>query len=147
MAKSHRNKVTKKNIQSSPEPQALTEDWVVQAFSAIAHDKRLAILRLLLRHAPGVLSAGEVARVFKIPPSTLSFHLSRLEHAGLVQSHRQQRNIYYQVDLMVIRQLAGFLLEECCRETKSKAQVAALLASARHEDEWKMNMSASAELN
>ena len=146
MAKAHRNQTTADGKPPSG-PDNLAEDWIVRAFSALAQETRLAILRLLLRHAPGELSAGQVARAIQIPPSTLSFHLSRLERAELVQSCRRHRNIYYQVNLLTTRNLAGFLLEECCRETKSKAQLAAFLAGVYREQAWKENTPAATDLN
>ncbi len=146
MAKAQKNETTADSPPSSGSDN-LAEDWVVRAFSALAQETRLAILRLLLRHAPGELSAGDVAQAVQIPPSTLSFHLSRLERAELVQSCRRHRNIYYQVNLIATRDLAGFLLEECCRETKSKAQLAAFLSGVDQEQVWKKCASTNTDLN
>ena len=47
-------------------------------------------------------------------PSTLSGHLSILKRAGLLQSTRKQREIYYAADLVTVNTLVRFLLEDCC---------------------------------
>jgi arsenate reductase len=44
----------------------------------------------------------------------LSFHLSALERAGLVQSTRQGRHVIYAVRIAGLRSLFGVLSETCC---------------------------------
>ena len=60
------------------------------------------------------MSAGELAAQLRQAPSTLSFHLSALELAGLVHSTRQGRHVIYAVRLAGLRSLFGFLTETCC---------------------------------
>lgn len=100
----------------------------VGALSALAQDTRLAVFRLLVREsdegvAAGVargrmaegLSAGVIAEQLKVPPATLSFHLAKLEHAGLIKARRRSLNIFYSADHDGIRALLGFLTEDCCQ--------------------------------
>lgn len=103
----------------------------VEALSALAQDTRLAVFRLLLRESgeggvdgpgnpnkggPGEgLSAGVIAARLKVPPATLSFHLAKLEHAGLIKSRRRSLNIFYRADHAGIRALLGFLTDDCCQ--------------------------------
>lgn len=82
---------------------------------ALAHDTRLAVFRLLVRHGRGGLPAGRIAEQLDVPPPTLSFHLSQLVAAGLVGSRRESRSIVYAVDFGAIHGLLGFLTENCCR--------------------------------
>jgi len=60
------------------------------------------------------MAAGELAAALKVAPSTLSFHLSALEQAQLVQSTRQGRQIIYAVRFHGLRQLLSYLTETCC---------------------------------
>ncbi len=85
------------------------------ALSALAHETRLAVFRLLIREGSGGLPAGEVAARLEVTPATLSFHLAQLERAGLLSSNRRSRQIVYRVDLGGTRQLLAFLTEDCCQ--------------------------------
>ncbi len=98
----------------------------VEALSALAQDTRLAVFRLLVRESgEGVagngdgnargLSAGVIAERLRVPPATLSFHLTKLEHAGLITSHRRSLNIFYKPDHAGIRALLQFLTDDCCQ--------------------------------
>lgn len=83
-------------------------------FSALAQESRVRILRLLIAAGPSGMRAGEVQQQIGMPSSTLSFHLSALEQAGLVQSTRQGRTTVYAVRLLGLRQLVTFVTETCC---------------------------------
>ncbi len=87
----------------------------VLGLSALAHETRLAVFRLLVREEPGGLPAGEVASRLQVTPATLSFHLAHLERAGLLLSNRRSRQIVYRVDLDGTRRLLAFLTEDCCQ--------------------------------
>jgi DNA-binding transcriptional ArsR family regulator len=62
----------------------------IAALSALAHENRLAVFRLLVRAGPDGVPAGEIAAELGVPNATLSFHLTQLRHAGLV-SFRSMR--------------------------------------------------------
>ncbi|MHB1951838.1 MAG: ArsR/SmtB family transcription factor, partial [Acidiferrobacteraceae bacterium] len=66
---------------------------VVQALAALAQDSRLAVFRLLVQAGPDGLAAGVIAGRLGIPPATLSFHLARLAHAGLIHARRHSRSL------------------------------------------------------
>lgn len=86
----------------------------VDALAALAHDARLAVFRLLVQAGREGLPAGEIGAALAIPPNALSFHLTRLRHAGLVAARRQGRRIVYAADFAAMRRLVGFLTENCC---------------------------------
>ena len=86
----------------------------VEALSALAHGSRLAVFRLLVRAGPDGLPAGEIAREVGALPNTLSSHLTILAHAGLIRSRREGRSILYSADYDGMRDLLGFLMEDCC---------------------------------
>ena len=84
------------------------------ALSALAHDTRLDVFRLLVKAGPDGLSAGNIASSLGIPAPTLSFHLKELRNAALVQSEREGRSLVYAPDFGAMRDLVGFLTENCC---------------------------------
>ena len=82
--------------------------------SALAQSTRLDTFRLLVRHEPNGLAAGEVARRLDIPQNTMSAHLAILARAGLLKSERHSRSIIYRADLESLRRLMLFLVNDCC---------------------------------
>jgi DNA-binding transcriptional ArsR family regulator len=89
----------------------------VDALSALAHDSRLAIIRLLVPEGPDGLPAGEIGRKLVIPASALTFHLTRLRYAGLVSARRNGQQMIYAVAYDGMQRLVGFLTENCCQNT------------------------------
>jgi ArsR family transcriptional regulator, arsenate/arsenite/antimonite-responsive transcriptional repressor len=84
------------------------------ALSALAQPTRLKTFRLLVRHEPDGLPAGEVARQLDIPQNTMSAHLAVLTRAGLAVSERHTRSIIYRADLSRLRELTLYLVRDCC---------------------------------
>ena len=87
----------------------------VAAFAALGQEHRLAVFRMLMEAGPAGMRAGEIAERLGTPASSLSGHLATLERAGLLQSWRVQRAIYYAVDVAGTRDLVTFLTRDCCR--------------------------------
>ena len=65
----------------------------VAALSALAHEGRLSIFRLLVQAGQGGMAAGDIARSTGALPNTLSSNLNILSSAGLVTSRRDGRSI------------------------------------------------------
>ncbi|AJP71694.1 ArsR/SmtB family transcription factor [Sphingomonas hengshuiensis] len=86
----------------------------VGALSALAHEQRLAVFRLLVKAGPEGLSAGAIAEALQSAPSSLSFHLAHLHRAGLVSQRRESRSLIYTASYDSLVGLIGFLLEDCC---------------------------------
>lgn len=87
---------------------------VVEALGALASEPRLAVYRLLVKRGPeGYTPSGLSARL-EVPAPTLSFHLKELVQAGLIESRREGRNLYYSPNFERVRDLVGFLNENCC---------------------------------
>lgn len=86
----------------------------VRALGALAHDHRLAAFRLLVQAGTEGLPAGLIAERLDIAPSSLSFHLAALVHAGLVTQRRQSRLVLYRADYAAMGALMGYLTENCC---------------------------------
>jgi DNA-binding transcriptional ArsR family regulator len=86
----------------------------VQVLSALAHEHRLGVFRLLVAAGEGGANAGDIAEALGLPPSSLSFHLAALESSGLVRATRDGRFIRYRVEPDAVRALLAYLTEECC---------------------------------
>lgn len=86
----------------------------ITALGALAQETRLDIFRLLVRHAPKGLPAGTIARHFRLPSPTLSFHLNVLAAAELVRPEKNGRSISYSANLESVNALMSFLMENCC---------------------------------
>lgn len=86
----------------------------VGALAALAQESRLALFRLLVQAGPHGLAAGQIARRLGIAPSTLSFHLKELTHAGLITSNQEGRSVIYAANFGTMARLLGYLSENCC---------------------------------
>ncbi len=85
------------------------------AFAALSQGTRLDVFRLLVTEEPNGLPAGEIARQLAVPHNTMSTHLAVLTRAGLIRSERQSRSIIYRANIGSVRELATFLMKDCCR--------------------------------
>ena len=92
----------------------MESESAISALSALAQATRLDVFRLLVRHEPSGMAAGDIARQLDVPQNTMSAHLGILARAGLVQSERHSRSIIYRADLDGLRGLMLFLLKDCC---------------------------------
>ncbi len=90
---------------------------------ALADKSRLAIISSLLEQSQYV---EEIARRHALAPSTVSFHLRKLEQAGLVNSHKEQ---YY-----VIIQANGNIFDTTLREIVSSLPVSKVLQEGRMDE-------------
>ena len=89
-------------------------DHALLVFSALSQPTRLEVFRLLIGNEPAGLPAGEVARRMAVPHNTMSTHLAILTRAGLITAERQSRSIVYRARLDAVRELAGYLVQDCC---------------------------------
>jgi ArsR family transcriptional regulator, arsenate/arsenite/antimonite-responsive transcriptional repressor len=86
----------------------------IAALAALAQPTRLDTFRLLVKKEPKGVPAGEVARLMAVPQNTMSTHLAVLARAGLVKGERQSRSIIYRANLARFREVALYLLKDCC---------------------------------
>lgn len=86
----------------------------ISALGALAQEDRLAAFRLLVSAGPHGLPSGTIAAKLDVQPTRMSFHLTTLERAGLLNAHREGRHIRYAVDYGQMRDLLAFLMEDCC---------------------------------
>jgi len=86
----------------------------VSALGALAHEHRLACFRMLVEAGPNGIAAGSISGRLGIPPSSLTFHLQQLLHAGLATQRRASRHVIYAADFTAMNQLVAYLTENCC---------------------------------
>ena len=92
----------------------MKQSTALAAFTALAHETRLDVFRLLVRAGPEGLTPGAVCERLKVPGATLSFHLKELRNAGMVRCRRQGRSLIYSPDLAAMNALVEFLTKNCC---------------------------------
>lgn len=92
----------------------MEESVALDVFAAFSQATRLQTFRLLVRHEPAGLPAGAIARLLDVPQNTLSTHLAILARAGLISSERRSRSIVYRAEIDRVREIADFLVNECC---------------------------------
>jgi ArsR family transcriptional regulator, arsenate/arsenite/antimonite-responsive transcriptional repressor len=92
----------------------MESEHAILALAALAQSTRLEVFRLLVKHEPEGLAAGDIAKVLAVPHNTMSAHLGVLTRAGLVSSQRHSRSIIYRADLALFQTVALFLLQDCC---------------------------------
>jgi ArsR family transcriptional regulator, arsenate/arsenite/antimonite-responsive transcriptional repressor len=85
-----------------------------EMFSAIGTGPRLRIMRLLLSAHPNGMVVGDIQTETGIAASTLSHHLDKLRHQGLVVVRREGTFLWYSVRIESLRELLSFLYAECC---------------------------------
>lgn len=86
----------------------------VSALAALAHESRLAIFRLLIQVGPQGLAASKISEQLNIQPSSLSFHLKELSHAGLAASRQEGRFVIYAAQFDTMNALMAFMSDNCC---------------------------------
>ncbi len=92
----------------------MDENEAIAALAALAQSTRLDAFRLLVAREPQGVAAGELARLMAVPQNTMSAHLAILARAGLVSGARHGRSIVYRANLARPREIALFLLKDCC---------------------------------
>jgi len=101
-----------KTIARLPMSQLQASEEHVEAFKALAHLSRLQVFFFLVR-AGKEMSVGEIQAEVEIPGPTLSHHLDLLRRAGLVESRKEERYIYYSVKREAVTALVR-VLTACC---------------------------------
>jgi ArsR family transcriptional regulator len=86
----------------------------IEVFAALSQPTRLDTFRLLMKHEPEGLAAGEIARRLDVPQNTMSSHLAILARAGLIEAERRSRSIIYRAVVHRVQEITSFLVQDCC---------------------------------
>ena len=81
---------------------------------ALGNPTRLAIFRMLIRAGHKGSTVGDIRQRLDIPASTLSHHIAKLVHTGLVSQERESRNLNCKADFNNMDDLMAFLVRNCC---------------------------------
>jgi len=87
----------------------------LEALTALGHQTRLDVFRLLVQAGPAGLPAGGIAEALEVRQNTMSSHLGILTRAGMITKLREGRVIQYSAHYEGMRELLLYLLEDCCR--------------------------------
>jgi ArsR family transcriptional regulator, arsenate/arsenite/antimonite-responsive transcriptional repressor len=115
----------------------MDQNKAVASLGALAQDTRLGLFRLLVTAGPAGLPAGTIAERLGVAPSSLSFHLQQLLHAGLVTQRRLSRQLIYAAEYGAMTALIAYLTENCCGlgvSCASACNPAEALAEGEHDE-------------
>jgi len=90
-------------------------------FSAMGSEARLKVLKTLVRAGQSGLTVGEIQERTGIAPSTLAHHLRFLAAGGVVEQEKIGRSTINRACYDELRNLAQFILAECCADEVGKA--------------------------
>ena len=83
-------------------------------FESLSSGWRLEAFRLLVKKGPEGMVAGDIAAALDLAPSSLSFHLKALTHAGMVSVEQEGRFLRYRANLALMQAMVDYLTAECC---------------------------------
>ena len=79
-----------------------------ETFKALSDTTRREILNLLKN---GAMTAGEIGKHFEMTGATISHHLSILKAAGLISDDKRGKFIYYELNMSVLDELMGWIVQ------------------------------------
>ena len=79
-----------------------------ESFKALSDPTRREILNLLKN---GALTAGDIGSHFEMTGATISHHLSILKEADLINDERQGKYIYYELNMTVVDEIMGWMIQ------------------------------------
>ena len=91
-------------------------EQAARGFAAMGSEARLQVLKALVRAGQPGLSVSEIQERTRMAPSTLAHHLKFLSAANLVRQEKLGRVILNRANFDHLEALAGYILEECCRD-------------------------------
>ena len=113
----------------------MNQKHAIAALAALAQETRLELFRLLVTCGPEGLAAGVIAERLGVQPSSLSFHLAQLTHAGLITQRRLSRQLIYSAEYGAMNDLLAYLTENCCGRGRSRAPACDAAAIPAREDQ------------
>ena len=99
---------------------SMDELEAISALRALGEPTRWKVMRLLVKKQHG-MAAGDIAEALQVRQNTLSSHMAALTRCGLVDGHRQGRQIVYAADSRNVRRLAAHVLDSLGEVSESTA--------------------------
>ncbi|MBO3749852.1 helix-turn-helix transcriptional regulator [Streptosporangiaceae bacterium NEAU-GS5] len=100
-------------MRSEPDPPTEAVARYARMLAALGAEPRLRIFRLLVAAHPGGLVVAQIMAETGLAASTLSHHLDKLKHDGLVTVERQGTYLRYRDNRPAVRELLHFFYAEC----------------------------------
>ena len=94
----------------------MKHEYAAKQLEALGNPTRLAIYRNLVKAGQKGCPVGDIRDSLDIPGSTLSHHISKLMHAGLLTQERDSRSLVCRVNYTNMDALMAFLVQNCCAE-------------------------------
>jgi DNA-binding transcriptional ArsR family regulator len=91
-------------------------DDAAARLEALGNPTRLKIFRALVRAGAEGMPVGRLQAKLDAAASTLSHHLKALVIVGLVTQTREGTTLVCHANYDVMRDLLGYMVEECCAE-------------------------------
>ena len=98
----------------------MDEFETIAALRALGEPTRWKVMRLLAGKRHG-MAAGDIAEALQVRQNTLSSHIAALTRCGLLDGHRQGRQIVYAADSGNTRRLAAHILVRLGEVSESAA--------------------------
>ena len=90
--------------------------FAAEQLEALGNPTRLAIFMQLVQAGEKGAQVGEIREKLDIPPSTLSHHITKLVHTGLMTQQRVSRSLVCRAEFDNMDALIMFLANNCCSE-------------------------------
>lgn len=100
----------------------MTPSSAAASFQAMGSEARLTVLQALIRAGDAGLSVGDIQIRTGIAASTLSHHIRVLADAGVIDQHREGRTTVTRAAYGHLRELAAYILSECCNDAAPAAR-------------------------
>ena len=93
----------------------MKDSTALKSLAALSQANRLRTFRALVAAGPAGMTPTAIARLLKVQPATLSFHLKELATAGQITQQREGRNLIYRADYAHMSRLLAYLTRNCCQ--------------------------------
>ncbi len=103
-------------VTAAPPPSEPDLKDIARCLDALGNPTRLAVFRQLVRHGDEGVAMGALQERTGTARSTLTHHVQKLMHVGLVTQERQGTTLLCRPTLARMRHVLGFLLDECCAD-------------------------------
>ena len=91
-------------------------DDAAARLEALGNPTRLKVYRLLVRAGAEGMPVGRLQERLDVAASTLSHHLKTMIGVGLVSQTREGTTLICHTNYDLMRDLIGYLVEECCAD-------------------------------
>lgn len=83
--------------------QCCPKGWI-KFFKAAADEHRQNIISVIGEHQP--INASDILKHIKLSQPTLSHHLNKLYEAGLIETEKKGKEVFYKINIKIVK--------DCC---------------------------------